>query len=80
MADRLVGRCDCGHPTYLLAHAEWCPCEDCHPGGRLYRSDPSGAPTLAGTALPRTPRDRTASRQSVGRGRGGGPAPAERRA
>lgn len=43
MSERLPGRCDCGHRTYLLDHSEWCPCEDCHPGGRLYREDASGA-------------------------------------
>lgn len=58
MSERLVGRCDCGHLTYLLSHREWCPCQDCHPDGRLYPSDPSGASVLGRRTLRRAPRER----------------------
>lgn len=65
MTDRLPGRCDCGHPTYDLGGSEYCPCHDCHPGGRLWRA--SGASGPAGPALRRAPAVRPRKRERPGR-------------
>lgn len=64
MSERLAGRCECGHRTYDLDRGEYCPCEGCHPGGRVF-STSTGASSAA--ALRWAPRERPRKRERPGR-------------